>query len=218
MKLNAKKTYFVVLLFLLSIFVLWIRFPLKIETSLNSLMSMSNMENKIDDVLLNKYSSILNIVVESENFDLGKDEVNRISLELLHNGFDDKNVKYKLQNLSLDEVAGFFKKYNNLFLTVEDRKLIANSEYDKIKGNIESKLLYSWKPLLVDLEYDNFLLLNNYIESLFDGTVRWGEKGGFIWQEKNGKNYFLLSVNIRPDIDNMISDVSKVKKVVSKSW
>ena len=127
MKSHVKSLYFLVLLISAIFSCLFFRWPISIDSSLYELLPLKSAN--IPDAINSKYSSIVNIIVESKSFDNAKVAANKFYDNLQKN--DISNVVYHLPNNIMENAIKYAQTHQNSFLLEQDRNNILNKNTSK---------------------------------------------------------------------------------------
>ena len=162
MKLLVKKILFGIAVVLGVVATLIFKTPLHSQTDLISLIDINGAGqqwpvNKISD----KFSSVINIVVESDDEKVALQSANKI-INLL-NTEDFNNLKVQYNNFSLKSVTKDLIPYKSGLLSAQDKEFLQQNQSRKIADNAIKKVSQSMMPLIVPLREDPFLLLSNLV-------------------------------------------------------
>ena len=158
MKLNVKKFIFgIVCLGALLILCVW-RTPLSLQTNLNSLIETTDTDWPVAE-LTNKFSDVVNIVIQSENFNIAKRTANEIKDILTTDEF--KNISVITTDLSISDTINQLNIHRNSFLSSKYREILQHGEFAKITDNAISIVSVSMMPNVLNLKDDPFLLATN---------------------------------------------------------
>jgi predicted exporter len=207
MKLLVKRLLFcfIILTGLITTFVL--RNPLHTQTDLMSLIKNDNVAeqwstNKISD----KISSVLNIVIESTDEKVARNNANEIIKTLNTDTFNTLSVQSG--NFSLKGVTKDLIPYKNSLLSAQFRNLLQENKSKQIADIAIKQISESMMPPLIPIHDDPFLLLSDYLININSGNSVWTLNNGLLWQYKDNTHYFMIPVNVNT------SDTSESAKQV----
>ena len=214
MKLNVKKFIFgIVCLGALLILCVW-RTPLSLQTNLNSLIETTDTDWPVAE-LTNKFSDVVNIVIQSENFNIAKRTANEIKDILTTDEF--KNISVITTDLSISDTINQLNIHRNSFLSSKYREILQHGEFAKITDNAISIVSVSMMPNVLNLKDDPFLLATNYISELKSANGKWNSRDGFLWQYVAPNHYILISANIENnDAVQLVDTIDSLATVVQK--
>lgn len=187
------------ILFLAAIILLVVFFrPVKTETNL--LKAVFGQEENVLVDLSNKFSSRINVLVESDDAELAEKTADEFI----------KSVKnFKVISTNPAQILKKYDKYQNNLLSSNTYNLLKQKEYSKVAGNSLQMLYNPVMTPLASLENDPFLLLTDYIMSLSNG----GQVNGSVFY--NGKFYNIVMLEVDTDLalsPNLLND--EVKKLI----
>ncbi len=214
MKLNVKKIIFGVVFLCAVLGVCVWRMPLSIQTNLNSLIETNDEAWPIQK-LTNKFSDVVNIVIESGNMNAARRAATDITKTLSGDEFRDASVINT--NFSAHDVIDLFKSHKNSYLSVQYRNILQHGDGTEITNNAVATVSESMAPNILSLQDDPFLLLTNYVGGLKSVAGKWGMRDGFLWQYVAPNHYILISVDIsHQDTNKMMDTVKSINRVVQK--
>ena len=187
------------ILFLAAIILLVVFFrPVKTETNL--LKAVFGQEENVLVDLSNKFSSRINVLVESDDAELAEKTADEFI----------KSVKnFKVISTNPAQILKKYDKYQNNLLSSNTYNLLKQKEYSKVAGNSLQMLYNPVMTPLASLENDPFLLLTDFIMSLSNG----GQVNGSVFY--NGKFYNIVMLEVDTDLalsPNLLND--EVKKLI----
>lgn len=187
------------IIFLAAIILLVVFFrPVKTETNL--LKAVFGQEENVLVDLSNKFSSRINVLVESDDAELAEKTADEFI----------KSVKnFKVISTNPAQILKKYDKYQNNLLSSNTYNLLKQKEYSKVAGNSLQMLYNPVMTPLASLENDPFLLLTDYIMSLSNG----GQVNGSVFY--NGKFYNIVMLEVDTDLalsPNLLND--EVKKLI----
>lgn len=196
-KINIFRIIFILILALISVFALIKKEP--VETNLLRAFFSNNAKDEILVELSGKYSSNINVLLQSVNPDLlekSKEEfINKI----------DKN-SFEIQSADLKKTLNFYKKYKNNLLSYNDYKLMQSGNFEGITQQAVDNLYNPFGFSLLPEEEDPFLLFTDYITSLGNGGVV---------NSVNGKFYEIINLKVEKNLALSPSLMNKeVKKLI----
>ena len=214
MKLNVKKFLFGIVCFIGLMLVCVFRMPLSVQTNLNSLVEINNADWPVDK-LTNKFSNVVNIIVESTNLNNAKNAANNIKNILGTDEF--KNISVITTDFSVADTINQFNTHRNSFLSTEYRNIIKQGNFSQITDNAVSTVSSSMAPTVLSLKDDPFLLATNYIGELKSANGKWNMRDGFLWQYIAPNHYILISANIiNNDSNELTQTINSVSTIIKK--
>lgn len=195
-KINLLRIIFVLILGLIT--TLALLNPKKVETNLLKAFFSNGIQDEILIDLSGKYSSNINILLESENLEL---------LEKTRESFE-QNIapeNFIIERKNYQKTLEFYKKHKNSLLSETDYKILKTENYEKISKNAVNYLYDPFGFSILPLEEDPYLLLTDFVKSLGSDT---GEQNSL-----NGKYYEII--NLKAD-DNLALSPSLMNKEVKK--
>ena len=214
MKLNVKKFIFgIACLFTFLAVCIW-RTPLSIQTNLNSLIEINHADWPIAK-LTNKFSDVVNIVIESENLHTAKQTANEITRILGANEFD--NLSMITTDFSVSDAIDQLRVHRNSFLSLKYRELLKNGEFGRITNNAVGIVSGSMAPSVLSLTDDPFLLATNYVNELKSANGKWTARDGFLWQYVAPNHYILISADVKArNTNDLVKTINSLTNAVKK--
>ena len=195
MKLFVKKILFCAFILVGITVTLLLRAPLHTRTDLMSLIEMGTSQEQWPvDKISDKFSSVINIVTESQNEQIALQNTNKIINLLNTNDFD--NLHVQSNNFSLKNITKDFLPYKNGLLCAQDKELLQQNKFKKIADNAVKQVSESMMPPIVPLGQDPFLLLSGYLLNINTSNTAWTLHNGLLWQYKDSKHYFMVPVDV----------------------
>ena len=214
MKLSVKKILFWFVFLCAGVCLLMWRMPMTIQTNLNSLINFENQDWPVNE-LTGKFSDVVNIVIESENITIAKDNASEI-MDMLASG-DFNNLSVINTNFSLSSITDNLSKHRNSFLGHNFRNLLKQGDFNTIVDNAVANITSFVLPTVLPLKDDPFLLTTDYIHELNSQNSKWGLRDGFLWQFKAPNNYILISVNVNNSgSDELITTMDLLQNKLQK--
>ncbi len=171
----------------------------RIETNLLRAFFSDNAKDELLVELSGKYSSNINVLIESSNPDL----IEKAKEEFVKN-IDKKSFEIKSANFV--KTLEFYKKYQNNLLSYNDYKTMKNGDFEAITQQAVDNLYNPFGFSLLPEEEDPFLLFTGYITSLGDGGVI---------NSVNGKYYEIINLEVEKELALSPSLTNKeVKKLI----
>lgn len=176
--------------------------PAKTETNiLNAVFSNSTADKTIVE-LSGRYSSKINVIAESE------DSEKSLSAAKEFYEKTDKKIFF-VKNYNFDKIFETYQKYGNNLLSQKTIYRLENKNYEEVAGQSLETLYSPLSTALLPLDEDPFMLFNDYVKSLSNGT----EEGSVI--SYNNKYYSIISLGIQPDTALSPSIINgEIKKLV----
>lgn len=173
--------------------------PQRVETNLLRAFFSDNAKDEILVELSGKYSSNVNVLIESGN----PDAVEKAKDEFVKK-IDQKSFEIKSANFA--KTLDFYKKYRNNLLSYNDYKTMKEGDFEAITQQAVDNLYNPFGFSLLPEEQDPFLLFTNYIMSLGDGGVI---------NSVNGKYYEIINLEVDKELALSPSLTNKeVKKLI----
>ena len=195
MKSFVKKILFCVVVVFGVIATLIFKTPLHSQTDLMSLIDINSTEQQWPiDKISNKFSSVINIIVESNDEKTARQNANKIINSLNTEQFN--SLKVQFNNFSLKSVTKDLVPYKNGLLSSQDKEFLQHKQSRKIADNAIKQVSQSMMPLIVPLREDPFLLLSNYLLNINTGNIGWTLHNGLLWQYNDSKHYFMIPVDV----------------------
>lgn len=196
-KINILRIIFIAILAIISI-AAFIK-PQRVETNLLRAFFSDNAKDEILVELSGKYSSNVNVLIESGN----PDAVEKAKDEFVKK-IDQKSFEIKSANFA--KTLDFYKKYRNNLLSYNDYKTMKEGDFEAITQQAVDNLYNPFGFSLLPEEQDPFLLFTNYIMSLGDGGVI---------NSVNGKYYEIINLEVDKELALSPSLTNKeVKKLI----
>ena len=173
--------------------------PAHIETNILRAFFSDSQKDELLINLSSKYSSNINILLESENSESLTNKKENIIKKI-------DTTKFKLQNTDINKTLEFYKKYKNNLLSYNDYKLLKSNEYNKITEQAIGNILDPFGITLLPIEEDPFSLYTHYIMSLGNGTFM---------NSVDGKSYEIINLKVEPNLalsPNLLN--TEVKKLI----
>ena len=212
MKLFVKKILFISTVIVGIIATLLLCCPLHTQSDLMSLMDTSDIAQQwpTKDVS-EKFSSVINIVTESENEIIARESANKIVKLLNTEQFNMLNVQS--DNFSLTQVTKDFIPYKNAFLSSQYKTLLQHNKSRQIADNAIKQISESMMPPLVPVREDPFLLLSDYLLNINNTNSVWTLHNGLLWQYKDSRNYFMIPIDVdSKNIDETTKQINSLRK------
>ena len=214
MKLNVKKFIFGIVCVCAFLAVCIWRTPLSIQTNLNSLIEINHAGWPVAE-LTNKFSDVVNIVIESENLHTAKQTANEITRILDTDEFN--NLSVITTDFSVSDAIAQLRVHKNSFLSSNYRELLKNGEFGKVTDNAVGIVSGSMVPSVLSLTDDPFLLATNYVNELKSANGKWTARDGFLWQYVAPNHYILISMDVNArDANDLVETVNSLTNAVKK--
>ena len=185
---NILRIFFVLTLLVLGCLVLCQ--PSHTETNILKAIFSTNEDNLLVD-LSTRFSSKINVIVESDDYD---------EAETIAKTFYAKLDKTKMHssNINATGIIEDYEKYQNNLLSNKTRKLLTNKDYDAVIANAYESLYNPVMPPIGSIEQDPFLLLTDFVMNL---TENFQTSADFVPIQLNDKFYSLIIL----DVDNELA-------------
>ncbi|MBR6412551.1 MAG: hypothetical protein IKS41_05270 [Alphaproteobacteria bacterium] len=212
MKLNVKQLLFLLGLATFGVLILFFRFPIHLKSSLNDLFPVQIAGKVLPKEVTGKYANLLNIVIEADSFNTAKSRSDELISGL--KSFNIQNITYHVSKNSLAQSLDYFKTYQNSFLSPDVRRLLLNSDTQKIREQALNRIQTSWMPPVAPLQDDPFLLLSDYVQGIPKPASAWAEREGVLWQEKDGKHYILTLIQFNQgNIYDLLEKIRLIRQI-----
>ena len=214
MKLRVKRIIFVTIICVLGIIALCS--PIRFQTDLTSLLNLGNVDGWPIQYITDRFSSGINIVVQSKDRLNGEIAVHNIRELVNSDGFSEFDVI--TNDLSVGEFKSSFGKYHNVMIGANDRRLLKSGQFSDITKNAGVKIESSISPNILPLSDDPFLLFTNYLyEMAKNNHTNWAPQNGALWQYRAPYNFYMVPLRTNfTDNDNLVNSVTKLKEKIEK--
>ena len=159
--------------------------PIKTETNLLRAVFSNSTADELVVKLSGRYSSKINVLIESENPD------NVSETEEKFYNLIDKN-SFKIQDFNFSKILETYKKYNQNLLSAPTYKLLSNKNFDKVEEQAYARLYDPFGIMLIPINEDPFLLFTDYMKSLGNDNLD--------LIKYNDKYYKILSLDVKNEI------------------
>ncbi len=184
---NILRIFFVLTLLVLGGLVLCQ--PSHTETNILKAIFSANEDNLLVD-LSTRFSSKINVIVESDDYD---------EAETIAKTFYAKLDKTKMHssNINATGIIEDYEKYQNNLLSNKTRKLLINKDYDAVIANAYESLYNPVMPPIGSIEQDPFLLLTDFVMNL---TENFQTSADFVPIQLNEKFYSLIILDVNNEL------------------
>ena len=184
---NILRIFFVLTLLVLGGLVLCQ--PSHTETNILKAIFSANEDNLLVD-LSTRFSSKINVIVESDDYD---------EAETIAKTFYAKLDKTKMHssNINATGIIEDYEKYQNNLLSNKTRKLLINKDYDAVIANAYESLYNPVMPPIGSIEQDPFLLLTDFVMNL---TENFQTSADFVPIQLNDKFYSLIILDVNNEL------------------
>ena len=184
---NILRIFFVLTLLVLGGLVLCQ--PSHTETNILKAIFSANEDNLLVD-LSTRFSSKINVIVESDDYD---------EAETIAKTFYAKLDKTKMHssNINATGIIEDYEKYQNNLLSNKTRKLLINKDYDAVIANAYESLYNPVMPPIGTIEQDPFLLLTDFVMNL---TENFQTSADFVPIQLNEKFYSLIILDVNNEL------------------
>lgn len=191
---------YIIIFLLAGIFVLL--HPAKTETNILNAVFSKNFADSTIVKLSNRYSSKINVIIESDDFQKISEAAEKFQQKL------DKNI-FTTENIDVSQIIENYKKYHNNLLSDQNIKRLENDYYDIVEAKALEELYNPLTVMLLPLDKDPFLLFTDYIKSLSS------EGKDLSSLSFNDKYYKVITLNVQHDLALSPSKVNQeIKKLV----
>lgn len=184
---NILRIFFVLTLLVLGGLVLYQ--PSHTETNILKAIFSANEDNLLVD-LSTRFSSKINVIVESDDYD---------EAETIAKTFYAKLDKTKMHssNINATGIIEDYEKSQNNLLSNKTRKLLINKDYDAVIANAYESLYNPVMPPIGSIEQDPFLLLTDFVMNL---TENFQASADFVPIQLNEKFYSLIILDVNNEL------------------
>ena len=194
MKLFVKRFLFCLAIIVGVVSTLVFKTPLHTQSDLMSLMNNEEIQQWPINKTSDKFSSVMNIVIESSDEKNATKTTNSIIKTLNNDEFDTLTVQSN--NFSLKSTTKDLIPYKNNLLSAQHKKLLQQNKSRQIANAAIKQVEESMMPPLVSIGDDPFMLLSDYIMNINMGNSTWTLHNGLLWQNRDGINYFMIPVDV----------------------
>ncbi|MEI0602741.1 MMPL family transporter [Brachyspira alvinipulli] len=190
-------------LFAIVVFIIMHENAAKIDTNFLSItpkfLEDKDFQKPLEDFFL-KNSSTVKIFVESEDFDIAKD--NALKLEEYINELD-TNVQVNMYSKNYDDVLNMIVKYKYQLLPNEIRNYLLNDEAYIVSENSLANF-YSpfFIPIVDNVEDDPFFVVNSKINEILVSENNMESRDGIQFINYDNKYNILLNIDMPKKIDS----------------
>lgn len=163
--------------------------PSHTETNILKAIFSANEDSLLVD-LSTRFSSKINVIVESDDYD---------EAETIAKTFYAKLDKTKMHssNINATGIIEDYEKYQNNLLSNKTRKLLINKDYDAVIANAYESLYNPVMPPIGSIEQDPFLLLTDFVMNL---TENFQTSADFVPIQLNEKFYSLIILDVNNEL------------------
>lgn len=158
--------------------------PRHVETNLLRAFFSGGVKDELLVELSGKYSSNINVLLESVNPDLLEKTKEEFISKI------DKNC-FEIQSADFAKTLDFYKKYKNNLLAYKDYKTMKSGDFEAITRQAVDNLYNPFSFSLLPEEEDPFLLFTDYITSLGNGGIV---------NSINGKFYEIINLKVEKEL------------------
>ena len=158
--------------------------PQHVETNLLRAFFSGGVKDELLVELSGKYSSNINVLLESVNPDLLEKTKEEFISKI------DKNC-FEIQSADFAKTLDFYKKYKNNLLAYKDYKTMKSGDFETITRQAVDNLYNPFSFSLLPEEEDPFLLFTDYITSLGNGGIV---------NSINGKFYEIINLKVEKEL------------------
>ena len=158
--------------------------PRHVETNLLRAFFSGGVKDELLVELSGKYSSNINVLLESVNPDLLEKTKEEFISKI------DKNC-FEIQSADFAKTLDFYKKYKNNLLAYKDYKTMKSGDFETITRQAVDNLYNPFSFSLLPEEEDPFLLFTDYITSLGNGGIV---------NSINGKFYEIINLKVEKEL------------------
>lgn len=197
MKLRVKQIIFCTIIAIGVIAATVFKTPFHVQSDLMSLMNTNEPASQWPiNKVSNKFSSVLNIIVESKDETDGINISNKIINDINNNEFDTLHVQSS--NFALKSFIKDLIPFKNGLISPQTKALLQTGDTRQIANNQIKNISESMIPSLIPLRDDAFGLLSDYIMNIPDTNTAWTINNELLWQNIDGSHFFMIPT----DTDN----------------
>lgn len=214
MKLRVKRIIFVAIILIGVVVTGFARWPIRFQTDLTSLLNLGTDENWPVQDITNRFSGVINLVVQSENRADGEIAAYKIRDIATSDAFPKLDVW--VNDLSPRLAVATIGKYHNGMLGARDRALLSEQKYGDINANARTRVETSMMPNLLPLSEDPFLLFTNYVSEMGNSGTNWIAQNGVLWQYRAPYNFYMLPIGVNiTDNAELVDYVKRLKLAIA---
>ena len=135
-------------------------------------------ENETSTLLLNlsnKTSAKVNIIIESNDENILNDKITQVT-----EAIQDSDINFTKTNYQ--KLFSIYKNHVGNFLSASTKNELLNQNYDKVVSDAKVRLYDPLNPPVLSIEDDPFLLLQDFLASIYDSEAHfYNENGKFYW-------------------------------------
>ena len=214
MKLRVKRIIFAAIILIGVVITGLVRWPIRFQTDLTSLLNLETAENWPVQDITNRFSGVINIVVQSENRADGEIAAYKIRDIVTSDAF--LKLDIWVNDLSPRAAVATIGKYHNGMIGMRDRALLMEQRYGDITANARMRVETSMMPKLLPLSEDPFLLFTNYVSEMGNSGTNWIAQNGVLWQYRAPYNFYMLPIGVNvTDNAELVDYVKRLKSAVA---
>ncbi len=214
MKLRAKRIIFIAIVLIGMVVTGLVRWPIRFQTDLTSLLNLGGAENWPVQDITNRFSNVINVVVQSEGRADGEIAAYKIRDIVTSDAFPKLDIW--VNDLSPRAAVAIIGKYHNGMICAHDRALLMEQRYGDITVNARTRVETSMMPNLLPLSEDPFLLFTNYVSEMGNSGTNWIVQNGVLWQYRAPYNFYMLPIgaNITDNVE-LVDYVKRLKSAIA---
>ena len=181
--------------------------PSTFQASLTDLFPVKVGDTPLPAEGLAKYTGMLNIVLQSPDFDAARKNADRLYQKMIAAGIQD--ITYRVPENMTAQMIDFLKKHKNSYVT--DKTRLSSTE--AVRQRAVQKVKTSLAPTVLPLREDPFLLMSDYVQNMPRPMSLWNEKEGVLHQFSDGENYILMVAPLeKKDVYLMMQQIDLIKQ------
>lgn len=211
MKSSVIRIFFCITFLLVSLFLVFLKWPISLKTSISDILPLSESGKKIPSEIIDKYSSVINIIVEDESFSDLENKTKSLKNEL--SKINNISINYTGNNL-INVAKAYFNQYKGNFLSQKDRKDILSNKTKNVFERSVDEISTAITPTFLKLNEDPFLLITRYVSELSSTPSKWIPQKDILWQKKGNKCFSLIQLVVNTkgtdEINKIVSAIQTV--------
>ena len=208
MKLHAKRILFCLFILICLVGVILFRWPIGVQTGLNSLVQFGANDNWPVAQVADSYSNIVSVIIESDNIASAKRAVN--SMKKAAPEIERENV------FSMRDIRELLRQHNNNLLSDDYRNFLQHGDYDRISNNAVRIISESMTEPILSLSEDPFLLTSDYLQKIQTVGQNWKFMDGFLYQFVAPYHYIMIPVNMTSENSGYVDILRNAAENASK--
>ena len=213
MKSRVKRIIFIATICFVTIFACVLQWPLRFQTDLTSLLKLETDTGWPVQNITERFSSVINIVVQSDNQMDGEITAHKIRTVVESDDFPELTMW--VNDLSPHAFATTIGKYHNVMIGTNNRNLLQEKKYADITQKAKTRVETSMMPTFLPLSADPFLLFTDYVSEIGNGGTNWIMQNGTLWQYRDGNNFYMLPISVNTQNNaKLVEIVQKLRTAI----